>query len=523
MARRTRPPCCCCTRSAPACRSGTRSSPALAARFRVDAARHARPRRHAGRPRAPTASTSSAADALGGAGRARGRAARRRGRPLDRRPDRAGAGRTSRRTGSPSLVLIDTALAIPPASLWHERAGAGRGRRAWRRIVEPVIARWVTPEAPAACGRAAARSAAGDAAGGLRRRRRSDRRRGPHAQQPRARPCRRWCWSARRDQATPLASAEALPRHHPRRRARNDRRRRAHPDRRAAGRRRRRAAPLPAARRLRGRHARPPRRCWAARTSSAPSAAITDLDRDFQRFITRSRLGRRLDPAAFRPPHPLDRHPRAARRRWAATRSSSCTSAPPATPAPRRRTSPSCCSTSPSMPASPPPTARMRHRQADPGRDGSAERWRSTRPTAPSSARSTAPTPCARCSTSAPSCSACWTWRRRWPACRPGSASSPPTPPTRSPRPRGSKICSTDELAASVRNVGYPVVGVVKGLSRAAGEQAGRWTHWGATTQDIMDTAVALQVRDGLALVRTELRRDRRRRWPARRTGTGTR
>jgi len=31
----------------------------------------------------------------------------------------------------------------------------------------------------------------------------------------------------------------------------------------------------------------------------------------------------------------------------------------------------------------------------------------------------------------------------------------------------------TDELAASVRNVGYPVVGVVKGLSRAAGE-AGR-------------------------------------------------
>jgi 3-carboxy-cis,cis-muconate cycloisomerase len=48
-------------------------------------------------------------------------------------------------------------------------------------------------------------------------------------------------------------------------------------------------------------------------------------------------------------------------------------------------------------------------------------------------------------------------------------------------------------------------VGVVKGLSRAAGEEAGRWTHWGATTQDIMDTAVVLQVRDGLALIRSEL------------------
>src|ERR1700760_1929527 len=62
----------------------------------------------------------------------------------------------------------------------------------------------------------------------------------------------------------------------------------------------------------------------------------------------------------------------------------------------------------------------------------------------------------------------------------------------------------TEELAESARNVGYPVVGLVAGLSRAAGE-AGRWTHWGATTQDIMDTATVLQVREGLALIRTGL------------------
>jgi 3-carboxy-cis,cis-muconate cycloisomerase len=60
------------------------------------------------------------------------------------------------------------------------------------------------------------------------------------------------------------------------------------------------------------------------------------------------------------------------------------------------------------------------------------------------------------------------------------------------------------ELAASARNVGYPVVGLVAGLSRAAGA-AGGWTHWGATTQDIMDTATVLQARDGLALIRTAL------------------
>lgn len=62
----------------------------------------------------------------------------------------------------------------------------------------------------------------------------------------------------------------------------------------------------------------------------------------------------------------------------------------------------------------------------------------------------------------------------------------------------------TSEMAASLDNVGYPVVGLVAGLSRAAGEH-GRWTHWGATTQDIMDSATALQLRDGLALVRADL------------------
>jgi 3-carboxy-cis,cis-muconate cycloisomerase len=66
------------------------------------------------------------------------------------------------------------------------------------------------------------------------------------------------------------------------------------------------------------------------------------------------------------------------------------------------------------------------------------------------------------------------------------------------------EVLDETELAASVRNVGYPVVGVVKGLSRAAGE-AGRWTHWGATTQDIMDTAQALQIRAALSLIRSDL------------------
>ncbi len=60
-------------------------------------------------------------------------------------------------------------------------------------------------------------------------------------------------------------------------------------------------------------------------------------------------------------------------------------------------------------------------------------------------------------------------------------------------------------LAASVRRVGYPVVAVVRALSQQSGAEAGRWTHWGATTQDIMDTAQALQIRAGLVLLRDDL------------------
>jgi 3-carboxy-cis,cis-muconate cycloisomerase len=55
-------------------------------------------------------------------------------------------------------------------------------------------------------------------------------------------------------------------------------------------------------------------------------------------------------------------------------------------------------------------------------------------------------------------------------------------------------------LKHEAENVGYPILGLVRQLSAALGE-AGRYVHWGATTQDIMDTAVVLQVRDAVALI----------------------
>ncbi|MGE0698725.1 MAG: adenylosuccinate lyase family protein, partial [Hyphomicrobiaceae bacterium] len=60
------------------------------------------------------------------------------------------------------------------------------------------------------------------------------------------------------------------------------------------------------------------------------------------------------------------------------------------------------------------------------------------------------------------------------------------------------------KLKAETDVVGYPIVGIVHQLSKAAGD-AGRFVHWGATTQDIMDTATVLQVRDALALVEADI------------------
>ena len=52
--------------------------------------------------------------------------------------------------------------------------------------------------------------------------------------------------------------------------------------------------------------------------------------------------------------------------------------------------------------------------------------------------------------------------------------------------------------------VGYPIVGLVHQLAEQCGD-VGRYLHWGATTQDIIDTATVLQVREALALVGDDL------------------
>lgn len=61
-----------------------------------------------------------------------------------------------------------------------------------------------------------------------------------------------------------------------------------------------------------------------------------------------------------------------------------------------------------------------------------------------------------------------------------------------------------DLLRQETDIVGYPILPLVHQIAKQCGE-AGRYVHWGATTQDIMDTAVVLQLRDGLKIVEDDI------------------
>ncbi|KAK7509283.1 beta carboxy-cis-cis-muconate lactonizing enzyme, cyloisomerase, CLME2 [Phyllosticta citriasiana] len=67
-------------------------------------------------------------------------------------------------------------------------------------------------------------------------------------------------------------------------------------------------------------------------------------------------------------------------------------------------------------------------------------------------------------------------------------------------------LYSWDELRTQTERIGYPVLPVVKQLvamtnASAPGKNLGEWAHWGATTQNVTDTATSLQLRDTFALV----------------------
>ena len=63
-----------------------------------------------------------------------------------------------------------------------------------------------------------------------------------------------------------------------------------------------------------------------------------------------------------------------------------------------------------------------------------------------------------------------------------------------------------DKLREQTERIGYPVLGVVSQLNALCRDKLGEFCHWGATTQDITDTATVMQIREGLEIVDGELK-----------------
>jgi 3-carboxy-cis,cis-muconate cycloisomerase len=61
-------------------------------------------------------------------------------------------------------------------------------------------------------------------------------------------------------------------------------------------------------------------------------------------------------------------------------------------------------------------------------------------------------------------------------------------------------------LKTRTEQIGYPVLGVVSQLNALCRDKLGEWCHWGATTQDVTDTATVLQIRQALELVEDDLK-----------------
>ena len=62
-------------------------------------------------------------------------------------------------------------------------------------------------------------------------------------------------------------------------------------------------------------------------------------------------------------------------------------------------------------------------------------------------------------------------------------------------------------LREQTERIGYPILGVVTQINQLCRDKLGEYVHWGATTQDITDTATVLQIRQALELVEADLKR----------------
>src|SRR5436305_9601042 len=66
-------------------------------------------------------------------------------------------------------------------------------------------------------------------------------------------------------------------------------------------------------------------------------------------------------------------------------------------------------------------------------------------------------------------------------------------------------IIDMDKLKSKTELIGYPVLPVVQQLVAACADHLGEHCHWGATTQDITDTATIIQIRPAFFIIEDHL------------------
>jgi 3-carboxy-cis,cis-muconate cycloisomerase len=69
------------------------------------------------------------------------------------------------------------------------------------------------------------------------------------------------------------------------------------------------------------------------------------------------------------------------------------------------------------------------------------------------------------------------------------------------------ELFDVEQLAEEGRRVGNPAEPLVRALRELVGGEAARWVHWGATSQDVIDTAAMLVTQRSLDLVTADLDR----------------
>lgn len=68
------------------------------------------------------------------------------------------------------------------------------------------------------------------------------------------------------------------------------------------------------------------------------------------------------------------------------------------------------------------------------------------------------------------------------------------------------KNMDMDEIREGFLKTSHPLMPQIRCFEKACGKKAGGFIHWGATTQDIMDTAVVLQIKDAHKILREQVR-----------------